>query len=89
MSPNSNGFYKSKVFKFVNRQYQKISEKSVIALRYIKIAFESALQAIAYSAQMLVGKIKKITSIEQKIVLQNQHKIQKFPQLLQLPNHKV
>lgn len=67
MSPNSNGFYKSKVFKFVNRQYQKISEKSVIALRYIKIAFESALQAIAYSAQMLVGKIKKITGKDSEV----------------------
>ncbi|MGF1489185.1 MAG: hypothetical protein ACFBSE_19025 [Prochloraceae cyanobacterium] len=67
MSPNSNGFYKSKVFKFVNRQYQKISEKSVIALRYLKIAFESALQAIAYSAQMLVGKIKKITGKDSEV----------------------
>ena len=61
MSPNSNG-YKSKIFKFVNRQYQKISEKSLIAIRALKIAVEWGLQIVLHSAQMLVQTAQKIRS---------------------------
>lgn len=61
MSPNSNG-YKSKIFKFVNQQYQKISEKSLIAIRALKIAVEWGLQIVLHSAQMLVQTAQKIRS---------------------------
>ncbi len=60
MSPKSNGFYKSKIFKFINRQYQNISEKSLIAIRYLKLAFEWGIQAIVYSSYMLVQAAQKL-----------------------------
>ncbi|MDJ0716395.1 MAG: hypothetical protein QNJ54_19660 [Prochloraceae cyanobacterium] len=54
MSPNSNGFYKSKFFNFINRKSQNLANGLQITFRHIGIAVKWGLQIALYPVYLLV-----------------------------------